>query len=122
MAETVPSPTVSTPRRYALVVGVNAASGILHPGPLRHAEEHAQTVAEVLHTVCGCELVCDPLIGAQATTGAIRDALKTLAFKRGEQDLVLFYFADHGSLHKDHTAKAGLSGLLRLRPPGGRSL
>jgi Caspase domain len=69
--------------------------------PLKSAEEDAQSVASVLQEHCDCTLVCDPLLGVNATASAVRQALKTLAVKRTDDDILLFYFAGHGFIHRD---------------------
>jgi tetratricopeptide (TPR) repeat protein len=83
-------------RRLALVVGVNGASQTSdYLAPLQFAESSATDLAQVLQEKCNFELLA-PLIGNEATTSAIQNAIRKLAFQRTDQDFLLFYFTGHG--------------------------
>ncbi|GHO90762.1 hypothetical protein KSF_008100 [Reticulibacter mediterranei] len=82
-------------KRLAVVVGVNGPSA---PGraPLRYAVEDAEAMAQVLQSeACGFELFAAPLLGEQAPTSAIKQAILGLISSLGEQDTALFYFSGH---------------------------
>ena len=82
-------------RRIALVVGVN---GQPVPGrdALKYAVEDAREMAEVLQNSCKFELYRSPLLGEQATTENVREAVLDLTDELNDHGLVLFYFSGHG--------------------------
>lgn len=82
-------------RRLALVVGVNG-----QPAPgratLQYAVNDGQNMTQVLQQdYCGFELFRPPLLGDQATTSQVRDAVLDLAEHLQDDDLALFYFSGH---------------------------
>lgn len=85
-------------RRIALVVGVDHAPHAA-VSALQYAESDAQAVAAALvRPACGFQLVKQPLLGPQATTTLVREALLDLADQLGPDDLLLLYFSGHGQL------------------------
>jgi len=92
---TPPRLEVSPGRRIALVVGVNGQSV---PGrdALKYAVDDAREMAQVLHECCGFELFRSPLLGEQASTENVREAVLDLADMLEDHDMVLFYFSGHG--------------------------
>src|SRR5437868_630921 len=82
-------------QRVALVVGVN---GQPVPGrdALKFAVDDAREMADVLHRSCGFELFRSPLLGEQATTENVREAVLDLADTLADHDQLLFYFSGHG--------------------------
>lgn len=53
-------------------------------------------MAEVLEQQCGFELFMPPLLGEQASSEAIRKAIRKLARDRSDDDFLLLYFSGHG--------------------------
>src|SRR5258708_4428980 len=94
MSTTVQETSAPSGRRIALVIGVN---GLPVPGrsPLKYAEQDATEMAQVLKD-CGYELFRSPLVGEQATTGHVKQAVLDLAEELDDHDVVLFYFSGHG--------------------------
>jgi hypothetical protein len=92
--------TAATPspgQRLALVVGVNGAPATsAYLAPLQYAERSAAELARVLEAFCDFELLPPPLLGEQATTAAVQQAIRKLALQRTAEDFLLFYFAGHG--------------------------
>ncbi len=99
------NPSSSKGQRHALVVGANSAPHIPHLSLLESAEEDALSVASVLQEHCDCTLVCDPLLGDNATASAVRQSLNALAVRRTDDDILLFYFAGHGFIHEDQSGQ-----------------
>ncbi|MBP1468917.1 tetratricopeptide repeat protein, partial [Candidatus Chloroploca sp. M-50] len=85
------------PPNIALVIGVNGGpeTGL---APLRFAEETAQQVARALVApACGFTLHGDgPLLGAAATTDAVRRAIFDARRAAGRTGLLLIYYIGHG--------------------------
>ncbi|HEU4323414.1 MAG TPA: caspase family protein, partial [Roseiflexaceae bacterium] len=88
---------ITPARKVALVIGVNGLPASGQP-ELRYAEASAARLAELLaRPACGFELHGgEPLLGAQATSEAIRTALLDLARELGPDDLLLISFTGHG--------------------------
>jgi len=84
-----------TGRRLALVVGVNTSHSTSLV-PLQYAELDATQMAEILQTQCHFELFKPMLLGGDASTDAIRDAILKLALQAKENDVLLLYFSGHG--------------------------
>lgn len=88
-------------RLLAVVVGCNY-EGASQPGlaDLRGAENDAQQMAALLAAgprAGGPLARLTLLLGAEATTGNIRTALKQTLAVQGADDTLLFYFAGHGN-------------------------
>lgn len=82
-------------KRLALVVGVNGTeSAVL--SPLKHALNDAMAVAEVLQQRCDFTLFEPPMLGEQASSGALRKSILQFARDREQDDFLLFYFSGHG--------------------------
>jgi uncharacterized caspase-like protein len=64
---------------------------------LQYAVNDGQNMAQVLQQddCCGFELFRPPLLGDQATTSQVRDAVLDLAEHLQDDDLALFYFSGH---------------------------
>jgi WD40 repeat protein len=82
-------------KRLAVVVGVNETHSLVL-GPLEHAINDAQAIAQVLQEHCGFDLLIPPLTGSEASSAAVKRAVLDLARGHGEQDFLLFYFSGHG--------------------------
>ncbi len=91
------TPKTGTGKRLALVIGVNQTASLLLP-PLKRAIPDAQATAEVLGEQCGFTLCAPPLLGSQATSEAIRKAVRVLARDRADDDFLLLYFSGHGQM------------------------
>ena len=90
-----PSPGASAGRRLALVIGVNGQPA---PGraPLQHAVVDGQDMALVLkQSCCGFDLFRSPLLGEQATSGQLKDAVLDLAEELQDGDFALLFFSGH---------------------------
>src|SRR5438094_333147 len=88
---------LETKNRYAISVGVNSYAHLDHIMPLHYAEEDARAMYALLLCHGFTEENCRLLLGEQATTEAIQQALTTfLLTKPRRDDLVVFYFAGHG--------------------------
>src|ERR1700680_4371689 len=86
-----------TDLRYALCIGINSYASSAQQLPLRYAENDAQAMYEVLLQRGFAQEHCRLLLGTEATTQAIQDALLELLLNKPKRnDLVLFYFAGHG--------------------------
>jgi WD40 repeat protein len=92
-----PPEEASREKRLALVIGVNQTNDPLL-APLRSAVADAEAMAKVLQETCGFELFIPPLLNAQATSDAIRKAIKQLAKDRTDNDFLLLYFSGHAQL------------------------
>ena len=89
------SPASTSGRRLALVVGVNGESAIGR-APLHYAVDDGRDIAQVLQQdYCGFELFRPPLLGEQATTSQVRDAVLDLSNQLREDDFALFFFSGH---------------------------
>ncbi|HEY1351605.1 MAG TPA: caspase family protein [Ktedonobacteraceae bacterium] len=85
----------SSGRRFALVVGVNGPPA-LGRAPLRFAVDDGQAIAAVLQQPpCEFALFQPPLLGEQATTSQVREAVLDLAEALQEDDVALFFFSGH---------------------------
>ena len=91
------SEEASRGKRLALVIGVNQTNDPLL-APLRSAVADAEAMTKVLQEACGFELLMPPLLNTQATTDAIRKAIKKLAHDRTNNDFLLLYFSGHAQL------------------------
>src|SRR5437764_9136666 len=94
-SETNTSQRPITGKRLALTIGVNETCSSLLPS-LNHSITDAQLMAEVLEQQCGFELFMPPLLGEQASSEAIRKAIRKLARDRSDADFLLLYFSGHG--------------------------
>src|SRR6266567_6126300 len=82
--------------RWALVIGVNKTASSLF-APLRNAEQDALAIAAILQELaCGFRLWQSPLVGEQATSDAIKRAIRAFGKERSEEDFLLLYFSGHG--------------------------
>lgn len=86
---------LSGQRRLALVIGVNSSASTSLV-PLQYAERDAALMAEVLQTRCDFELFKPTLLGNEASTDAVRNAVIKLSLQAEKDDLLLFYFSGHG--------------------------
>ena len=86
---------LSGQRRLALVIGVNSSASTTLV-PLQYAERDATLMAEVLQTRCDFELFKPTLLGNEASTDAVRNAVIKLSLQAEKDDLLLFYFSGHG--------------------------
>ncbi|MCG8348166.1 MAG: caspase family protein, partial [Chloroflexales bacterium] len=85
-------------RRVALVAGVNHAPEEPNLSRLKYAESSVLGLSDVFKTTyCDFELYTPPLLGQEATTQAVRDALLDAIDELGPDDLLVFYFCGHGS-------------------------
>jgi tetratricopeptide (TPR) repeat protein len=90
-----PSPGASAGRRLALLVGVNGPPA---PGraPLQYAADDGRDMAQVLQQkCCGFELFRPALLGEQATTAQVKNAVIKLAQGIQSDDSILFFFSGH---------------------------
>jgi hypothetical protein len=92
-------------RLLAVVVGCDY-EGASQPGlaDLRGAENDAQQMAALVAAgprAGGALARLTLLLGAEATTGNIRTALKHTLAAQGADDTLLFYFAGHGNQEQD---------------------
>ncbi len=92
-------------KKMALVVGVGKFKDP-KINPLRYPAADALAFAETLKTFCRFDEV-KTLIDSQATTFDIRDAIDELAKSVTAEDLVVIYFASHGS--PENLDKAGIN-------------
>ena len=81
-------------KRLALVIGVEETASSLLP-PAEGAIADAKDMATVLEGHCGFTLASS-LLGEQATSEAIRKAIRALARDRADDDFLLLYFSGHG--------------------------
>ena len=88
--------------RWALIVGI---SKYKWPSlTLNYAHRDAEALSEILQTPSGGAFDKDHirlLVNEQATTAAIRDALRTYLKKPAREDVVFVYFAAHGAPDPD---------------------
>jgi hypothetical protein len=71
--------------KLALVVGVNNSSNTPYRSTLEYAEQDAQDIASLLQQpACGFSLLTPALIGAEATSGNIKQRVVELVKKRTE--------------------------------------
>jgi uncharacterized caspase-like protein len=92
-------------KKMALVVGIGKFKDP-KINPLRYSAADAQAFAETLKVHCRFDEV-KTLVDDQATTFDIRDAIDELAKKVTAEDLVVIYFASHGS--PENLDKAGIN-------------
>ena len=93
--------------RYALVIGVNECpqfrfADSTQPRPLRGAESDAQAMAKLLQdqfAVSADRLHL--LLGPKATRKSFREIMDQLARHLTSEDLLVFYFAGHGTQVRD---------------------
>src|SRR5216684_132473 len=87
--------SISTGNKFALVVGANNSSTASPGRPtLKYAEKDAEDMAYLLKQLeCKFTLVVPALLGDNATSWSIKQAVIDLVRKRTEQDFLLFYFA-----------------------------
>src|SRR3712207_2074400 len=78
-------------RRMALVVGCNGSQRSAIPA-LQFAEDDAIALAAVLRQA-HCGFVVRTLLGTEATTTAVKDAILDLVSSVQEDDSLLFFFA-----------------------------
>jgi hypothetical protein len=82
-------------KRLALVIGVNRAPNSFS-APLKYADADAEAMANVLKNYCHFELLMPPLVNEQANSERVKDAVRTLARDRTDDDFLLLYFSGHG--------------------------
>src|SRR5437764_1483685 len=90
-----PAAPIGNGRRIALLVGVDQAPRSYAPA-LHHAEADAQAMAEVLPQYGRFTCPQPPLLGEQATSGAVKKAILSLLRACTEEDVLLLYFSGHG--------------------------
>jgi tetratricopeptide (TPR) repeat protein len=97
------------PQTYAVVVGISQYESQAIPS-LQFAHRDAEAFAAYLQTKAGGNVSPTHirlLIGKQATTAAVYDALQWLMNVATENDLVYFYFAGHGDMENITLYKLG---------------
>ena len=94
-SEQLTSTSNQTGRRLALVVGVNTSHSASLV-PLQYAERDATHIAEILQTQFHFELFKPILLGSDASTDTVRDAILKLALQTEKDDVLLLYFSGHG--------------------------
>ena len=82
-------------KRLALVIGVNRAPDSFSAS-LEYADADAEAMAHVLKNYCHFELLMPPLVNEQADSQAVKEAVRTLARDRTDDDFLLLYFSGHG--------------------------
>ncbi|RVU03132.1 caspase family protein [Mucilaginibacter limnophilus] len=90
--------TVTLPRIYAVVVGVNA-DAVKGSGKLQFAEQDAIAFANYLKSPNAGAVSAGNLqllVGAKATRSAILNATAAAFSRATKDDLVIFYFSGHG--------------------------
>jgi uncharacterized caspase-like protein len=92
-------------KKMALVIGIGAFKDP-KINPLRYPAADARSFAETLKVACRFDEVIT-LVDAQATTFNIKDAIDEMAKKVTAEDLVVIYFASHGS--PEDLDKAGIN-------------
>jgi Caspase domain. len=80
--------------KRALIIGVNRPQNDPTFAPLRSAERDANDLASALHD-CGFQV--QSLIGPQATTAAIRDAIAELREQVDDKNDLFIAFCGHGA-------------------------
>ena len=82
----------------ALIVGINEYENSGIWAPLKAARKDAEVLHAVLTQHYGFEAAdVNVLLDEQATYNAVRGALQKLQSESGPDDMVLIYFAGHGS-------------------------
>jgi dihydroxyacetone kinase DhaKLM complex PTS-EIIA-like component DhaM len=83
-------------RQFALVAGVNNSAKSTYLKSLLYAEQDAYGIADILRKPeCNFTILEPPLIGKEAHTMAIKEAVAELIGKGTQQDFLLFYFSGH---------------------------
>src|SRR5437868_697505 len=86
-------------KRYAICIGIDHYDASACMPDLRFAENDARALHELLLQHGFPPEHCRLLTGAEATLDAIQQALRDMVLTRpGKDDLVVFYFAGHGTL------------------------
>jgi branched-chain amino acid transport system substrate-binding protein len=84
-------------KKYALVVGVNTSTRVLSLPSLKYAETDAQGMGWLLRRKeCGFAFPDPVLVGDEASTQRVRQAVYHLVEQVSREDLLLFYFIGHG--------------------------
>lgn len=83
-------------KKYALVVGVNAAAHLPSVAPLRYAESDARGLGWLLaRETCNFAFPSAVMTGPEASAQAVRQAVIHLLEHQDQDDLLLFYFTGH---------------------------
>ena len=88
-------------RQFGVVIGVNAAGGSVKIPPLAYAEADASSIYDALtDEVTGTFDPADTrlLLGSQATTRAVKAAVREAAISASPSDILFVYFAGHALL------------------------
>ena len=84
-------------KKYALVVGINGSSRTYGLSELKYAESGATGIRHLLERKeCDFTFCSSALIGKSVSAHDVREAINFLIDGKGENDLLLFYFAGYG--------------------------